>query len=141
MSRGGVYCLCIGNHRHQRLRVGALGEIEFPPAKYVYVGSALNGLKPRVLRHIRVSLGRHPVVHWHIDYLLQAPGVEVEAVYFLETRDRLECWLSSQVSQHGVAVPGFGSSDCRCGSHLYRVKGFEFLGELGLQIWPTRLGA
>jgi Uri superfamily endonuclease len=55
-------------------------------------------------------------LRWHIDHLLEAPGVS--AVEVIRSR-RAECALNKAVDGR-VPVPGFGASDCRagCGSHL-----------------------
>ncbi len=37
------------------------------------------------------------------------------------------------VGDHGEPVPGFGCSDCRCASHLYKVNTFSFLEKKGLK--------
>jgi Uri superfamily endonuclease len=54
--------------------------------------------------------------HWHIDWLLAAPGVRVCAV----TRSELtECVLNQRTAGRTL-VRGFGASDCsqQCESHL-----------------------
>lgn len=80
---------------------------------YVYVGSALNGLEGRVGRH----LGARKRLFWHIDYLLQLG--KVRKVVLGETGTRLECAAARCLARILIAVPGFGCSDCRCGSHLF----------------------
>ncbi len=99
----------------------------FATGWYVYVGSALGGLEARVGRHLRTSRVRH----WHIDALL-ANG-EVVDVQFMrasqhETRntkqetDLSECAAAAAVAAWRGAepVPGFGCSDCKCPTHLFR---------------------
>ena len=70
----------------------------------------------RVRRHQSVV----KKMHWHIDYLLAAPGVCVREVL---RRTEGECTVNQQVSG-AIQVPGFGASDCRAGcvSHLKRVR-------------------
>jgi len=132
MTEGGVYCLCISVEKQTQIKVGALGELTFQRGKYVYVGSALNGLRPRVLRHINNSLGKGNVNHWHIDYILKETKVSVSAVYQKYTEEKEECKLAESVSQHGDPILGFGCSDCRCVSHLFKVKDFSFLSRMTL---------
>lgn len=99
------------------VRVGRLGLCHFPAGRYVYTGSAKRNIAARVARHI----SREKRLHWHIDYLLTAPGVAVAGTRLF---DEPECQINRNMP--GVAlVPGFGSSDCRagCGSHL------KYLGE------------
>ena len=113
--------------------MGALGNITFTEGEYVYVGSALNSLEPRVERHMLTSTGEHDVTHWHIDYLLREPAVSIQMVYVLETDERLECSIAGRISEHGQPVKWFGCSDCGCVSHLYKVEGFEFLDKMGMR--------
>jgi len=133
----GAYCLCISVTADVEVSVGALGRLAFPHSRYVYVGSALNSLEPRISRHIRTSEGAHGATHWHIDYLLREPAVKLDHVYYAESGERLECLLATRVAEHGEPVKGFGCSDCRCRSHLYRVNGFSFLEKMGLRRWAT----
>jgi len=55
-------------------------------------------------------------MHWHIDYLLAAPGVRVREV---QRYGEAEC-LVNQKTGGEIPMRGFGASDCRagCGSHL-----------------------
>ncbi|MDP2937102.1 MAG: GIY-YIG nuclease family protein [Dehalococcoidia bacterium] len=89
--------------------------IEFPSGYYLYVGSALGGLKARIARHLRP----HKPLRWHIDYLAAvAPIVEV---WWQAGADKLECQWAALVRGApgtGTWVPRFGCSDCRCPSHL-----------------------
>ena len=98
-----------------RVAVGRFGEFEFPAGLYCYTGSALRNFEARVRRHLSPA----KKMHWHIDYLLAAPGVRIcEVKRFCEE----ECAVNRRTAGD-VPVPGFGASDCRagCGSHLKRV--------------------
>lgn len=112
MVVSGLYQLLIRLRRRTVVDVGALGSIAFAPGWYVYTGSARNGLHQRVRRHLR----HDKRTHWHIDYLLAAAdGVEA----FASTDgDLSECELHQRTRESTAAVPRFGTSDCRCGSHL-----------------------
>jgi len=127
--------LCIHIKEAIEVNVGVLGLKRFPRGRYVYVGSALNSLEPRINRHIKTSRGEHQVTHWHIDYLLREPAAVLETVYVTETHERLECGYASLLGDHGTSVKGFGCSDCRCSSHLYKVDDWEFIEEIGLKKW------
>jgi Uri superfamily endonuclease len=129
----GSYCLCIRVEEERDIRIGALGVIAFPKGRYVYVGSALNSLFPRLSRHLRTSKGEGRVVHWHIDHLLREPGVEIEAIYATDWVVRMECEIAAKIAEVGEPVPRFGCSDCTCQSHLYRVNSFGFIKETGLK--------
>lgn len=129
----GTYCLRINVEDVIRIKVGALGDIKFPKGSYIYVGSALNSLIPRLERHLKHSRGEHDVTHWHIDYLLRDPRVSMESIYMNANGEKLECLMAAQVAEHGDPVPRFGCSDCKCVSHLYRVESFGFLEKIGLK--------
>ena len=98
-----------------RVRVGRLGVFDFPLGLYIYTGSALRNFEARVSRHLATAKKNH----WHIDYLLAAPGVRVCEV---RRHADAECAVNQQVVGE-IAVNGFGASDCRsgCGSHLKRL--------------------
>jgi sugar fermentation stimulation protein A len=113
----GTYCLVLELPEDARVRVGALGVCEFPAGVYVYVGSAMSGIEQRVARHVRRTKKRR----WHIDYLLDRTTVLSIVAIPSQTKDT-ECaiaraFMSSEGSR--VIVRGFGSSDCRCESHLF----------------------
>jgi len=129
----GSYCLCIRVKDDIKVNVGALGVITFPNGLYIYVGSALNSLMPRLSRHLKTNKGQGKAIHWHIDYILRRPEVEVEGIYITVRAIRMECELASKVAERGVSVPRFGCSDCSCPSHLYRVDDFGFLAKIGLE--------
>ncbi len=129
----GTYCLCINVEEDIKIRVGALGEIIFPMGSYIYVGSALNSLLPRLDRHLKHSRGEHDVTHWHIDYLLREPLVSMDSIYMNDNGEKLECVMAAKVAENGEPVPRFGCSDCRCVSHLYSVDSFGFLEKMGLK--------
>lgn len=111
----GVYQMVLSLAEEVTLQVGALGTFRFPAGRYVYTGSALGGLRARVARHLRWQKR----LRWHIDYLLQ--HATVQEVHLFPTRERSECLFNQQVlasRQARVIARGFGSSDCRCPTHL-----------------------
>ena len=142
-AAGGYYLLLIRMKAQERISIGALGELNFRGGYYIYVGSALSGLRQRVGRHMRPEKN----VHWHIDYLLRRAAI-VDVILFPlnhagaeeELRNGLleiiaesgaglssagtaktECLIAFATASHkGISAPaaGFGSSDCRCKSHL-----------------------
>ncbi len=133
MVTRGSYCLCIRVDRNSEIKIGSIGPIKFSMGRYVYVGSALNSLIPRLVRHMRTSRGEGRVAHWHIDYLLREPGIEIEAIYATDWAVRMECEIVAHIAGRGEPTPRFGCSDCTCVSHLYRVKSFEFIKETVLK--------
>ena len=111
----GVYHLILHMAKPAAVRVGRLGRFTFPGGYYVYTGSAMNGLEPRLARHRR----RRKKLRWHIDYLLRR--AELIDILAIPTPRRCECERNQQaLSLPGAeaVVPGFGSSDCRCPAHL-----------------------
>lgn len=135
MPLKGTYCLCIKNKEEKKLNIGALGNLVFPRGKYIYIGSALHSLIPRLERHLKTSQGNHQVTHWHIDYFLKDKSVEIQSIFIIENKNRLECEIAVKVSKHGEPVPHFGCSDCKCQSHLFKVKECTFLEKIGFKKW------
>ena len=111
----GTYQLHLEVSDAARVSVGKLGTFLFPAGRYIYTGSALNGVEQRLARHRQP----HKKLHWHIDHLL--PHAQIVSVTVLYSLERLECVLNRQVMEQPgaqVIVRGFGSSDCRCTAHL-----------------------
>lgn len=94
------------------LTVGKLGKFDFPAGHYVYTGSAKANLEARIARH----LSKDKKLKWHIDYLLNAPGVHVTQL----TRSIENECACNQNTPGNCLVAKFGASDCRSGciSHL-----------------------
>ena len=131
-SLPGVYILVLRLHGFFRGTVGRLGLAEFEPGFYMYVGSALGpgGLAARVSRHLR----RGKRLRWHIDYLTSDPRVSVEAVVYAYTGRRLEGTLSSGLAAVlEPALEGFGSSDTRNSTHLFRCHSLAACVEAALR--------
>ena len=114
----GTYVLIIENHADTKLKIGKIGMIEFKKGFYAYVGSALSGLEQRIERHLR-DVGKNKKLHWHIDYFLANPRVEVKEVVCAETEERKECEIAANMSMHLDSIAQFGCTDCRCKSHLF----------------------
>lgn len=119
----GVYVLVLSLVRAKRVTVGQLRTIEFAPGFYAYVGSAMGpgGFK-RVARHLDVSTGRNKTHKWHIDYL--SAVAEINGISKIVTGDRIECEMARNLALNPVltGVAGFGSSDCRCSTHLFYAR-------------------
>jgi Uri superfamily endonuclease len=109
----GSYVLLVRLSDERVITVGNLGDIRFATGFYAYVGSAMNGLKARLSRHLAENKKRH----WHIDYLLERASVIDIALH--ETGSRSECAVAGALGIKYSSVPGFGCSDCRCRSHLF----------------------
>jgi Uri superfamily endonuclease len=118
MTRPGAYALLFSLSQDEQIEVGRLGTVHFPRGQYGYVGSAMGsgGLDARIARHLRAEKKRH----WHIDYLLKR--ADVAGALEFESPTRIECTLSDALTRGGASTtpaPSFGSSDCRCRSHLH----------------------
>ncbi len=101
--------------------VGRLGRWDLA-GTFAYVGSAQGpGGFRRLLRHREVAEGRNPTRRWHVDFLLAAG--RLRGAFVLQTEDRArECQLARALAQRlPPAIPRFGSSDCRCPTHLFAV--------------------
>ena len=94
----------------REIEVGKLGRINFKRGYYIYVGSAKRGFSKRIQRHLR----KNKKLRWHIDYLTtKADVIEV----FKSDADEHE--LAELASKFYEGIKGFGSSDCKCYSHLF----------------------
>ena len=129
----GCYVLLIELPADETVTAGRLGPIRLRRGRYAYVGSALSGLKQRLDRHLRSE----KKAHWHIDYLLEK--ARIGAIVTCETDVRVECVIARALAGRFDSVPGFGSSDCRCRSHLFFSTApmtdtvVRILGQLGLK--------
>lgn len=119
----GIYCLLIRVNQSSEIEIGKLGRVNFPKGYYVYVGSAQNNLSKRIERHF----SNNKKLKWHIDYLLTSKNVNLTSVYYKELPKKEECNTALILSKHFTPISNFGSSDCKCTSHLFRVKLKEFL--------------
>ena len=111
----GMYSLLMRLDLNVDIFIRQLGLFNFLPGYYVYTGSALNGLNARISRHKRPR----KKLHWHIDYFLKR--AKIIKIFTYRTNQKLECKLNKRVQKlpnARILVKGFGSSDCRCSSHL-----------------------
>jgi len=110
----GCYIVLMRLTRDTKLKIGSLGMVRFRKGFYLYTGSAKNNLTQRIARH----RSRRKKLFWHIDYLRE--HAEFCAALPVRASADLECELADVLQ--GIAswdIPGFGSSDCSCGSHLF----------------------
>jgi Uri superfamily endonuclease len=85
----------------------------------LYTGSAKNGLKSRIERHLRKNK-KH---FWHIDYFLKYG--KVVDIYLYPENEKTECEINQRalaLNNAKLIMPKFGSSDCRCSTHLVYFK-------------------
>jgi sugar fermentation stimulation protein A len=115
----GSYLLMVHIPQPQDIIIGALGTIRFEAGWYLYAGSAQKNLSKRLSRHLRRIRKKK---HWHIDYL--GPYTDRINAYPIYSYRNLECDLAGALENlGGRGIPGFGSSDCRCKSHLFYFPG------------------
>ena len=117
-ARPGTYALLLRARSGRRIQIGRCGSLAVRPGWYVYIGSAFGpgGLRARLRHHCRVS--ERP--HWHIDYLRRAATPEL-VWYSHDPQHREHSWAESvgRLGSAQVPLPGFGTSDCNCRSHLF----------------------
>ena len=97
------------------LTVGKLGKFRLEPGWCYYIGSARNGLRGRLIRHI-TGKGR---LWWHIDYLRRK--IAPARFWYVVTDERLESSIVKIVeSKAAPAIAGFGAGDSTDdSSHLF----------------------
>ena len=125
MKKQGAYVLYLDVKQPLTLRVGSLENVFLPSGRYAYIGSARAGIAGRIRRHRRLAEEKAGKLHWHIDYLLVHPQIQLVGETILTGGS--ECAISHQVaSRRGTTIPApkFGSTDCRhrCKAHLYRLE-------------------
>lgn len=118
----GSYCLIIHVKKDCRIRIGARGMVDFDEGYYVYVGSALNSLKSRIIRHISKDKKKH----WHMDYLSLNKNTEIIQVIYTHCDKKIECDISHKINGNtNKYIEDFGCSDCKCMSHLYYFDSYD----------------
>jgi sugar fermentation stimulation protein A len=111
----GSYLVLLEIPQAGSIGIGALGTLYFEAGWYLYAGSARKNLSKRIARHLRRVRKKQ---HWHIDYL--GPHAAQIRAYPICSYRNLECELARALENlGGRGIPGFGSSDCRCKSHLF----------------------
>ena len=113
----GTYVLVLAVALPLRLAIGKLGTFDFPAGWYAYAGSARGpgGLAARLRHHLQVAVRPH----WHIDYLRKGAGLA--EIWYGRAADHDEHrWAGGLAAMRGAdsVAAGFGSSDCRCATHL-----------------------
>jgi sugar fermentation stimulation protein A len=112
----GSYLLILNLKKRQKIEVGKLGRVSFKKGFYIYVGSAMANLSKRMERHRHIKKQHH----WHIDELRTV--AEFHSVLAIRSSDRIECGIAKAMSEIAEwTIPGFGSTDCSCSTHLFGV--------------------
>ncbi|MDR2246133.1 MAG: DNA/RNA nuclease SfsA [Treponema sp.] len=117
-GNGGNYLLVIRMPEDRTISAGSLGGVALRAGWYVYAGSARKNLKQRLNRHLRKVRKQK---HWHLDYV--TPYAERMRPLPILSYRNLECALAADMERlKGRPVPGFGCSDCHCGSHFFHFE-------------------
>jgi len=109
----GTYLLIIEVKMDSIFQIGKLRNVRFNKGFYVYVGSALNGLEKRILRHTK----KQKKLHWHIDYFLK--DAKIVDTFYKESNFKEECAIAKKLDEIFLSISGFGCSDCSCNSHFF----------------------
>ena len=105
-SARGAYILEFRIKKALLLRVGKFGEFRLNPGWYYYVGSAMGGLRGRLLRHV---MGPEKP-YWHIDYLTENFGPE--RIWIFISAKKIEDALAQEAAKIAEsAIPRFGCGD------------------------------
>jgi len=125
------------------LHFGKKGVACLEAGNYLYVGSAFGpgGLPSRLGRYANSIVKRH----WHVDDLLAV--ADVMGALALVDNQRYECnWAHALRTRFQEGPSGFGSSDCKCSSHLFYIgvkwhlEQLEFLShDLGCESKQVRI--
>lgn len=118
-----IYALIIQVENTISLKIGTLGPKILNKGLFVYVGSAQSNFYKRINRHKR----QKKKIFWHIDYLLTNKKTRIIKIFFKVAKKTEECKLAQLISKKGKSIPNFGSSDCKCKSHLFQIKDWLFL--------------
>lgn len=109
-----LYAIHLHLSSEVKVEVGRLGSFLFEKGDYIYVGSAKRNILARINRHKK----EEKVQKWHFDYL--RPHGVITKIITYETSIG-ECQLAEKLrkkSEGHFPIKKFGSTDCRCPSHL-----------------------
>ncbi|TCK06286.1 GIY-YIG nuclease family protein [Phorcysia thermohydrogeniphila] len=122
-ENGGSYCIVFEVDSLSFITRGKR-KFSLKEGTYVYVGSAFGagGLRKRILRHLK----RKKSKHWHFDFVTTHSSFKPLEVWLFEGQ-KVECELASLVGKVAEPVNGFGSTDCSCPSHLFKVEDISLL--------------
>jgi sugar fermentation stimulation protein A len=110
----GSYLLILQLERQKIVEIGRLGKLMFQKGYYIYVGSAMSNLRARITRHRH----KRKKIYWHIDYLTHVTDGFLSIP--IRSSQRQECEIARSLSLiFKSGPPNFGSSDCKCVTHLF----------------------
>lgn len=89
-------------------------KFNFTKGYYVYVGSAMSGLRSRISRYFKKIEKKH----WHIDYII--PYMKILKIICIFCNDKIfEKTLAQTLSKYLDGIEGFGSTDTKSKTHLF----------------------
>jgi len=125
----GTYILVTYLGKDLKIKIGKLGIIDFLKGYHCYVGSAFGkivNLQNRIRRHKKLNKEKKGNLKWHIDYFLVSPNVSIKKI--ITFNKKIECKISKELEKNSnKTIFGFGSSDCKCNSHLHYFKNLRSL--------------
>ena len=132
----GTYALVLASPSREVINVGKLGKLKLQKGYYGYIGSAFGpgGLKARINYHNRLSVKPH----WHIDYI--KPFVEIMDVWYsYDVHSYEHNWTNIFLKFLDVSIPlnGFGSSDCKCKTHLFYLNKKPSLKRFRIRLYKS----
>lgn len=117
-----TYILILKLNENLSIEIGKFGNINFKKGFYIYIGSGKRNIKKRVERHIK----KEKKAHWHIDYLTINKNFSINEIYFIDKIK--ECEVAEIFMKNNIAyIKNFGSSDCKCKSHLFYFENLKSL--------------
>ncbi|MFH7903100.1 MAG: GIY-YIG nuclease family protein [Candidatus Aenigmatarchaeota archaeon] len=119
----GTYLLLLECLNDCEIEVGKLGKIRFKKGYYVYIGSSMNNLEKRILRHLK----KDKKIKWHIDYLTTNDSFIIRKIFIKESNKKEEEKISKIFEKYFIFIKNFGNSDCKDNSHLFLINNFKVL--------------
>lgn len=117
-----LYAIHLNLEENHLITIGKLGMFSFHKGTYIYVGSAQKNIRQRIERHKKIN----KKIHWHFDYL-RPFGIITRIITYDQSFG--ECELAENIRKQlngTIPIRGFGSSDCKCISHLILVENYLF---------------
>ena len=122
-NNSGIYSLILSLDKNVQLLTRGLKRFDLQKGYYIYIGSAMNGLRNRIFRYLRIEYMKK---FWHIDYLLEY--AKILYIIFSITKDRkFESVLANEFLKINYLkpVPKFGCSDTKDFTHLFYLHSFD----------------
>lgn len=119
----GTYLLLLECLNDCEIEVGKLGKIIFKKGYYIYIGSAMNNLEKRILRHLK----KDKKIKWHIDYLTTNDSFIIRKIFIKKSNKKEEEKISKIFEKYFNFIKNFGNSDCKDNSHLFLINNFKVL--------------